>query len=175
MDEINFEKLKDAVTDILTHHQMAVSKTGAKQVFSVLKKGKSTGYNEMNPAIAIDRIEFLEDPAAKRPTQIHKLDIVDFMIGMVQTQDLTPLILMNSFFNIISHPMPPAALDETQLMELLQNLNKEHFETGDTIMDRLKDGKFSADDARDVSKESMDLINAGAQLKYFSDQKAKKG
>jgi len=168
---IDFEKLKDAITDILSHHQMAVGKVGAKHVFAVLKKGQSTGYNEMNPAFAMERIEFMSRPEADRPTQTHKLDLVDFMLGMIMTKDVTPLILLNNFFNIISFQAPDVPLNEAGLLELLQRVNKEHFDVGDEVMDRLKDGLFSREDAIVVSKEAMELINACAQLKQFSDIK----
>ncbi len=168
---IDFEALKDAVTAILTHHQMAVGGIGAKKVFAVLKKGQSTGYNEMNPAFAMEKIEFLAKPEADRPAQTHKLDLVDFMMGMLMTRDYTPLIIMNTFFNLISHPVPDVDLDEAGLLELLQRVNKEHFDVGDEVIARLRDGIFSRDDAGVVSKEAMDLINACAQLKLFSDKK----
>nr|WP_319394115.1 phage regulatory CII family protein [uncultured Desulfobacter sp.] len=168
---MDFEALKDAITDILSHHQMAVSKVGAKHVFAVLKKGQSTGYNEMNPAFAMERIEFMARPEADRPAQTHKLDLVDFMLGMVMTKDVTPLILLNSFFNIISFQPPDVTLDEAGLLELLQRVNKEYFDVNNEVMDRLKDGVFDCEDAKVVSKESMHLINVGAQLKYFSDKK----
>lgn len=168
---MDFEKIKDTITDILSHHQMAVSKVGSKHVFAVLKKCRSTGYNEMNPAFAMERIEFLSKPEADRPTQTHKLDLVDFIVGMIMTKDVTPLILLNNFFDIISFSMPDVQLNEAGLLELLQGVNKEYFEVNNEVMDRLKDGIFDRADATVVSKEAMDLINVGAQLKYFSDKK----
>ncbi|MCG8636257.1 MAG: hypothetical protein MI863_20665 [Desulfobacterales bacterium] len=175
MPDINFEKLKDAVIEILTHHQMAVGKYGSKKVFTILKKGKSTGYNEMNPAIALERIQFLEKPGADRPSQNAKLDIVDFMLGMMITGDRTPLVIMSLFFAMASYEIPESDVSKEKIINLVQDISREHFESVNEALEAVKDRKFEYDEAVSVRKEAGDLLSAAAKLFHIADDRVNRG
>ena len=164
-EPVDFEKLQDAAVEITTLHQAAVSRYGSKGLFDLLRKGNSTGFNEMNVSILIDRIEYLSDPAAEPPAQHAKLGFLDLMIGMCVTGDKSPLVAMNKFFGMACHQIPEKKTDPAKASELIPKItglaNKEFTETINEIMDALSnDGRVDRREADKVYNEGMEAINA---------------
>ncbi|MCP3941676.1 MAG: hypothetical protein GY710_09380 [Desulfobacteraceae bacterium] len=174
MSKIDFDKIREAVIEILTQHQMAVGKYGSKKIFDILKKAKSTGFNEMNPGIAIERIKYLEEPSAHPPEQTAKLSLVDFILGMEETQDFSPLISMAAYLNIACYPIPTPKKNlkivAKNISKITQLANKECTKSFNAVLEALSgDGVVDSKEAEKVSKDCQEAINALCEVKAIVD------
>ena len=174
---VDFEKLKELIVAVMAAHQSAVSKHGHKKVFGLLKKNPTYGFNEMNAAILMEQLDWLanSDPSAEKPRQPAKLGVVDFIIGMVETGDFAPLVLIAQFLNMACFEIPGSGVGEKAdrecILGLLREINREHYESSDQVMLRLDDGEFCSDDARAISRESYELGCAAFAMKRFADDR----
>lgn len=178
-EKIDFEKLQKAAVEILTLHQAAVGKCGSEQVFSILRKSTSTGYNEMNVSMLIERIEYLADASKDSPGQTAKLGVLDFMIGMLVTGNLAPLIALNKFFNIACHQRRPKNIDPKKASEAISKItgaaNKEHTEAINAVLMSLaNDGEVDSNEADLVHDEGMDVVNTWLDALDYIDAIRKK-
>lgn len=177
MSEINFDALERTTIEILTLHQAAIMKHGVGNIAYELKKSDKTIYAELNPSNLLTYLETVKkyDDNHKKPSSLPKLGLVDFIMGMIKSDDLSPLIAINTFFNMACYEIPRTDLDKADILDLLQDINKEHFENGREVLEALKDNRLKPDEAASISKEAMDLINATSVLKHVADDRVKRG
>jgi hypothetical protein len=184
MDHIDFDHLSEVMEEVLSCYQDAVTRYGAKRLFDLLKKKKSCGYNEMSPTFAIERIEFLSDPAAERPAQTAKLAVLDFIVGMMAHGDTEPLDIVNRMFGKATHSIPEVSVSQASAAKTLSKItNAANTESAQAVKALLEafagDGVVDSQEATKVEKEAMEAasawLEAAAVAKAIREAKVKKG
>ncbi len=176
--EIDFKKLTDAMVEVFTLYQSAITQHGVKDIASELKKAKATIYAEMsleNLHIYLETIENYSDLAGK-PSYLPKLGLVDVMIGMERTGNVSPLVAMAAYFNHACFPLPrsknlltPSAAARA-MAKITQVASQECTESFNAVIGFLAgDGVVDKREAEKVSKECLEAINALAELKAIAD------
>ncbi len=165
-NEINFKKLIPVLDDVWTLYQSAITKYGVKAIADELKKSDKTIYSELslsNLHIYVDSVENYNDRDGK-PGYNPKLGLVDFIIGMEKTEDVSPLVAIASFFKMACFKLPDHDLGKSDVFQLLQDMNKEYTEGVNGTLEAMKDNKVSLEEARKNHKECMDIVNAASAL-----------
>ena len=177
MSDINYDQLEEAAVRVIKLHQAAIMKLGVGEIAYERKKSATTVYAELNPANLITYIDTIKkyDDGFKKPGSLPKLGLIDFMIDMVKTKDLSPLVELNAFFNMVCFPLPrkniSPARSAANISKITQTASKECADSFNAVIDALAcDGKVNQAGGERVSKEAMEAINALAQVKAIADE-----
>ncbi len=168
---INFERLTEALIEIWTMYQSAITRHGVKDIAHELKKSDKTIYAEVSLSNLHTYIESIQNYSEQggKPSYNPKLGLADFIIGMMKSGDVSPLIAVASFFRMACFKVPEKGLDKADVLQLLQNMNKEYTEGVNATLEAVKDNTVSLDEARENRKECMDIVNAASRLMAFYD------
>lgn len=176
MSDINYDALERSAVRILTLHQAAIMKLGVGEIAWERKKSDKTVYAELNPSNLITYIETIRkyDDGEKKPGCLPKLGLIDFMIDLIRTQDFSPLVALNEFFSMVCFPVPGKIVNPEKaaagLANITQAATKECTESFNAVIRAMAgDGRVSKVEAKKVSREAMDAINALAELKAIAD------
>jgi len=158
-------------TRIFTLYQSAVTKLGVKTLAHELKKSDKTIYAEMSLENLSTYLEIIQnyDDLNGKPSYLPKLGLVDFLIGLFETRDLSPLKSINENFGLGTFNLPKSQMGRIDFLEALQRINKEYSEGIHETLCAIQDEKVSADEAKKCSKELMDAINELSNLKAYYD------
>lgn len=174
--KINYDHLESAAVEILTLHQAAIMKYGVGRIAYERKKSDKTVYAELNPANLMTYIETIRkyDDGYKKPGCLPKLGLIDFIIDLVKTGDLSPLVALNEFFSMICFPVPGKNISPAKaaanISKITQTATKECTDSFNAVINALAgDGKVSRSEAERVSRETMEAINALAEVKAIAD------
>ncbi|MCG8632795.1 MAG: hypothetical protein MI863_03155 [Desulfobacterales bacterium] len=170
-DTIEYERLTEALIEIWTIYQGAITRHGVKDIAHELKKSDKTIYAEVSLSNLHTYIESIRNYSEHigKPGYNPKLGLVDFIIGMIKSKDVAPLVAVASFFKMACFKVPEKGLDKEDVLQLLQNMNKEYTEGVNATLEAVKDNTVSRDEARDNRKECMDIVNAASRLMAFYD------
>ena len=168
---IDFERLTGALIEIWTLYQSAITKHGVKDIADELKKSPTTIYAEVslsNLHTYIESVKNYNDRDGK-PSYNPKLGLMDFIIGMEKSGDVSPLVAIASFFKMACFKLPENDPGKLDVLQLLQNMNKEYSEGVNATLEAVKDNTVSRDEALENRKECMDIVNAASRLMAFYD------
>ena len=157
---IDFERLTEALIEIWTLYQSAITRHGVKDIAHELKKSDKTIYAEVSLSNLHTYIESIQNYSEHigKPSYNPKLGLTDFIIGMIKSGDVSPLVAVASFFKMACFKVPEKGLDKAGVLQLLQNMNKEYSEGVNATLEAVKDNTVSLDEARENRKKCMDKI-----------------
>jgi len=174
--DIDLKKLNDDMIQIFTLYQTAITRHGVKDIAYELKKSPKTVYAEIsleNLQVYLDTIKNYDERVGK-PSYLPKLGVLDCIIGMQISGDLSPLVAMASFFNMGCFKLPSGRFNRKNatraLTTIAQVANKECTESLNSIVDALSgDGIMDEKEARKTSRECEEAINALCEMKAAAD------
>jgi len=171
MSDINYNQIERAAVEIMTLHQAAIMKFGVGVIAYERKKSDKTVYAELNPANLMTYIETIRkyDDGYKKPGCLPKLGLIDFIIDMTLTGDLSPLIKLAAFFNMTCFEIPKQIAGKEGVLELLQKFNQEYNESINDNLEAIKDNKITSEEAEKNSADLTDVINVASTMKSFYD------
>ncbi|MCG8619763.1 MAG: hypothetical protein MI802_26375 [Desulfobacterales bacterium] len=158
--------------EIWTLYQAAITRHGVKELAHELKKSDKTIYAEVSLSNLHTYIESFRDYDEQlgKPGYNPKLGLADFIIGMLMSGDVSPLVALASFFNMACFRIPDGDLGGDEVLELLQGMNKEYTEGVNATLEAVKDNRVSLEEAVVNRKECMDIVNAVSRLMAYYDE-----